>query len=473
MGFRSCFRSYILSMNVTKRRQGSYPVYMSRKNIIGNRLKKGVEAREQVNIPTYTISKQKPRKIPRPVVGIVLAALLIFGTIYLPPMLLDEPVVGQYASVNLIAQADPAAMQEAQSYLQNNPEKDFDGDGLTNEEEQNYGTGIYTPDNDDDGTSDAAELWVTETNPKVADDAIVRYVITADTKNGNDVNTPFQVNNVVLWAENYQAKARGGVIQLPDNSYNFYRFTGWAQFPDTAQGPVTCAYKVVNGIQVPLERNENGYFFIDDASLVNVRVYTEQPESCIVLYLVGNRYILPDNIGTRILNFVLPHKSVGLITSKAALVNDFDGTWDSLEQAKTNQKTIYHAPALPSARFETNDANDLNTLSLIISALEDGQNAIISLMSHTAGEVLLEVYGYTPQGNLLVCSPETNSDDGNFGVLNVSVVCERMLNKDQALEQYQHFWFQGCGYSSTERHRLMLLDFVQAGTTVDKTGEGE
>ena len=429
---------------------------------LGNRMKDRVRAREELTIPTYTLTRQK-RKIPKQVFFTVLAALLIFSSFYLLPMLLEEPDLTYRASVDLRGMAEPGAMESAQSYLRNNPEMDFDNDGLTNEQELDAGTGVYIQDNDDDGVTDYAELFLTETNPRVKDDAIIKFVINADNKNGNTVNTPFKIGNIVLWADDYESKARGSVVQLPDGSYNFYRFKGWVQFP----GEAAAAYMVENNYQTALKRNDSGYFYIEGPGLINVRIYQKQPEACYIVSLLGNRYSMPDNIFFNVLSFILPSKGFGLITCRRALSNDIDGTWD--EVAVTNEKSKYRSDSYPIERFEY-DQQTLEDLSGIFTEIDSGNNVIVSLMSHEVGEVILEVYGYTSRNNLLVCDPSTGE---NFGVINISVIGERHLDQSGTITQYEHFRFDGCGYSSLARHRIVVLDYVDAGATVNWTDKFE
>lgn len=425
------------------------------RKILGNRMKSRVDAREELTIPTYSLIKPK-KKIPRPVLIGTLVVLLIFTTIYLPPMLIEEPDRTTHASVNLTASADPVAMELAQSYMRNHPEGDFDNDGLTNEEELDAGTGIYIVDNDFDGVSDYAELYLTETNPTVADDGIIKFVINADSKTGNTVNTPFKVHDVVLWADDYESKARGSVVKLPDGSYNFYRFQGWVQFPED----VAYAYEVDNGIQTALRKNESGYFYIDSPELKNVRIYAEQPEACYIISLLGNRFSVPDNFFFKFLSWIFPSQGMGLITCRPALANDLDGTWD--EVSVTNEKSQYRASSFPNERFGY-DQRLLTDLSGIMAEIDSGNNVIISLMSHQVGEVIVEVYGYTSRNNLLVCDPSTGED---LGVINIDILPERVLDKSGSIEEYEHFAFEGCGYSSESRHRIVILDYVREGESV-------
>lgn len=417
--------------------------------LFGNRMKSRVNKREEVIIPTYTLKKQK-KKISKPILALVFVAVAIFGIVYLPPMVIAEPDMTYHASIDMTGQANFAALEWASSYLRNNPEADFDNDGLTNEEELSYNTGVYIADNDNDGTTDYAELYLTETNPCVKDESAMNFVIQADSKTGNAVNTPFKLHDVVMWADDYESKARGGVIPLSDGSYNFYRFKGWVQFP----GTVDSAYKVVNGIQQKLKKNDTGYFYIDSAALTNVRIYKEAPEACYILDVLDNRLSLDDNTFGKILCFILPSHGKGFITCKPALKNDLDGSW--VESANANEIVAKKVGGYDEARFGRDDKL-LTNLSAIFSDIDNGKNVVISLMSHEVGEIYLEVYGYTNRGNLLVADPETGKE---LGVINVDVIGERVLDKSGSIASYEHFAWNGCGYSSSARHRIMVVESI-------------
>ena len=419
-----------------------------------NRVKSKVDAREELVIPTYTLGR-KPRSkgFRRILITISILALLLLS-IYLPPYLLDAPDTSFHASVDLTASADRQAMEDAQTYLRNNPDSDFDRDGLTNEEEVSANTGVYLPDNDGDGTSDYAELYLTETNPRNPDDSALNFVINADAKTGNAVNTPFKVNDVVLWADDYSSKARGSVLRLSDGSYVFNRFQGWAQFPTGKY-----AYKVVEGSQVALETNQSGYFYIDTPQLLTVRVYEEQPAPCHLLALLGSRYTLADNFFTRALSFILPSRGFGLITCRSALVNDFDGTWE--ETATANASIAYHPTELKQERFSKNQLT-LPDLASIFHQIDSGNTVILSLMSHEWGESLVEVYGYTNRNNLLVCDPSTGEQ---LGVINITAYSERILDVSGTIQEYEQFAFSGCGYSSAARHRIAIIDILTPSGT--------
>lgn len=420
-----------------------------------NRVKSKVDAREELIIPTYTLGRKPCSKRFRRILITISILTLLLLSVYLPPYLLDAPGTSFHASVDLTASADRQAMEDAQTYLRNNPDADFDRDGLTNEEEVSANTGVYLPDNDGDGTSDYAELYLTETNPRNPDDSALNFVINADAKTGNAVNTPFKVNDVVLWADDYSSKARGSVLQLSDGSYVFYRFQGWAQFPSGKY-----AYKVVEGSQVALDTNSSGYFYIDTPELLTVRVYDEQPAPCHLLTLLGSKYTLPDNFFTQALSFILPSRGFGLITCRPALVNDFDGTWS--ETATANTSIPYQPSDLKQERFSKNQIT-LTDLAVIFHQIDNGNNVILSLMSHECGESLVEVYGYTNKNNLLVCDPSTGEQ---LGVINITAYSERLLDVSGTIQEYEQFAFSGCGYSSAARHRIAIIDILTpAGTT--------
>jgi hypothetical protein len=422
--------------------------------VLGNRVKTRVNSRKsaveaETIIPTYQLHKKK-KKIPRWALILLIIILAIFIIFYLPPMVIDEVDVTTRSSVNLRDYANTNAMEWAKTYLRNNPESDFDGDGLTNEDESNYNTGLYIPDSDNDGVTDYAELYLTNSNPTVKDDSITTFVKQSDLRTGNQVNTPFTIHNIILWADDYYSKARGSVLPLSDGSYNFFRFQGWVQFPEN---PV-CAYKVVNGVQTPLKKNANGYFYIDSKYLTNVRIYQEQPEACYILYVLGTGYTLPENVGTKILSFILPNHGFGVFTIKPALINDVDGTYQ--EKAVTNKIITTSLNDFSDVRFGRNECN-VTDLAKIFEYLENDSNVIISLMSQDFGESILEVYGYTTNNNLLVCDPKTGED---FGYITIKAMSERLLNQSGSIEAWERFSFEGCGYSSAAGNRISILGIM-------------
>ena len=418
-----------------------------------NRMKDVVDAREELTIPTYTLGRRPPGKHFRRNLVIIAAFALLLISIYLPPLFISEPSVDIYASVDLSAKADRTAMESAQIYLRNNPEADFDNDGLTNEAELNANTGVYIIDNDDDGVTDYAELYLTQTAPRIPDTSIQSFVINADAKTGNAVNTPFKMDDVVLWADDYASKARGSVLPLEDGSYIFYHFKGWVQFPVGK-----FAYMVQNGLQTALRTNENGYFYINTDAMVNVRVYEEQPAACHILNLLGARYTIPDNLLGKLLSFLLPSNGFGLITCRSALRNDLDDTWT--ESAIANPITKHSVDVLSEDRFSA-DQRDLKTLNSIFSQIDSGNNVILSLMSHSVGESLVEVYGYTNRNNLLVCDPLTGAE---LGIIRVSPYSTRLLDASGTIQEYQFYFWSGCGYSSSARHRIVVVDAFPAET---------
>ena len=416
--------------------------------MIINRMKKSVDAREELTIPTYTLGRKKKKGVPLKVVIPVAAVLLLAIAIYVPPALNDVPQQNQHDSV--IASGNVAAMEEAITYLRNNPMEDFDGDGLSNEEESRYNTGVYIRDNDFDGTTDYAELYITESNPCVYDDAIIRYVQEQDQRSGNSVNTPFKVHDIIMWADDYAAKARGSVIEVYEDCFVFSNFSGWVQFP----GDVF-PYQVKDGYQTALKTNEQGYYRIEsEGEDVTVHTYDAQPEECYVLSLLGSEYKLAKNALSKTLHFILPNKGFGLIVCHEATASDLDASLE--EQGYCNEIIPYVPGELNSIRFgkDTNQLADLNT---IIRQLDAGHNVIISLMSHTSGEAILEVYGYTSHNNLFVCNPQTGDP---MGILNIGIVSRRLLDETGNINQYEYFTFSGCGYSSEARHRLAIIDYI-------------
>ena len=412
------------------------------------KIKKQTEVRKELEIPTYTLGKKKRQKISFTKKLIIVLVTMLVLAIYGPPLFIEMPDTSLHGSLSAIK--NPAAMEEAITYLRNNLNSDFDGDGLTNEAESNYGTGVYMIDNDGDGVTDYAELYITETNPKVYDDAIVKYIINQDMKTGSQVNTPFKLYDILMWADDYESKAKGSVIEIYDGCYRFSNFNGWVQFPGNV-----FVYQIKNGYQSPVKQNEQGYYQINSLkNNVDVRVYSYELESCYVVNLLGNDFKISDNIFGKIINFILPNSGFGLITCRTATTLDLDGSQD--EKVFVNDIIKYTAPKLDSSRFESTHT-ELTNLTEILYNLKEGNNVLISLMSHTDGESIVSVYGYTNRNNLIVCNPETGEA---LGVLNIQIESRRLLDQSGTINQYEYFEFIGCGYSSFSRHRIAILDYI-------------
>jgi hypothetical protein len=330
------------------------------------------------------------------------------------------------------------------TYWKNMPDDDFDEDGLTNEKETSVGTGAYTVDTDNDGVTDYAELYITETNPKIPTDTVIGYVKRKNAENGKQVNSPIKVYNVVLWPDDYASRARGGVIRTFEG-YKFNKFKGWVQFPEGEY-----AYKIVNGRHVELEKNEQGYFHIDGGD-VSVRLYNEPLETAYKICFIGGGFVrVEDNLLGKALHFMLPNNGSGFITCVKSAVSDFNET-----TGVGGSASIVTPDKIPltDARFGRN-MNKLSDLADIFAKIDGGECVILSLYSKERGEAFVLAHGYLYRGSIFVADITTGE---RLGAINFSEHAERLLDKSGELQQYEWFTFEGCGFDSAKGDRIAIV----------------
>lgn len=155
----------------------------------GSRIRKKVKVKWKLVIPLLTF-------------GCVLLA------IYLPALFPVPRFVGASATIT-----DPLAIQTSQEYLKNNPDMDFDGDGLTNVQEAGHNTNPYKKDSDGDGVMDYAELFVTKTSPLRYDNTMQATIQEALFSSGEKVNSPYKIYDVIVWPDQLEHRASGGMIR--------------------------------------------------------------------------------------------------------------------------------------------------------------------------------------------------------------------------------------------------------------------
>lgn len=407
----------------------------------------------EFDIPEYVIGKtrkkkKKEGKIPKGLKVFLAIFTVLCAFIYITPLffLPSSDALLPSATVS----CDDSMLQAAIAYRSNNPDVDFDGDGLTNEQELTNETNVYGIDNDGDYVTDYAELYLTKTNPRFADDAIVQYIRSL----GGEANEPFKVHNVIMWADDYSSKAVGSVVPLRDG-YKFSNFDGWVQFPEGK-----FAYQVVNGYQKALKENTNGQFYVSSAKTdVVVRVYDKPLETQVQLSLFGNDIYFADSAFGTALSTVLPSYGTFPITCQKVATADIDGT--NNETATVNQIVIVDGNTLQELsdeRFGRNQ-NSLEDLSFVFSEIDNEKNVIVSLFSPMAGEAFVEVYGYTNKDNLLIADPLTGK---GLGYININVCSSKLLDSSETIQQYEWFEFNACGFNSANKHRISFPLSVNA-----------
>ena len=118
------------------------------------------------------------------VTGLVIVCLA--GTIYVPPLFYHTETDNSTMPIT----PDVSAIKTYQTYLKDHPDADFDNDGLKNALESENGTDPWKCDTDEDGVTDYAELYITETSPVNASSVLLNQVANNDKKEGNSLSTP-------------------------------------------------------------------------------------------------------------------------------------------------------------------------------------------------------------------------------------------------------------------------------------------
>ena len=118
-----------------------------------------------------------------------------------------------------------------------------------NSKEQQIGSDPYRVDTDGDGIMDSSEVFLTETSPVIYNKTLIEIAEKQMKDAGKSVQSPFKINNVVMWPDNIEARVYGSVVRTL-NGYRFCNFQGWAQFPEGGY-----AYEIEDGIHRELRRN--------------------------------------------------------------------------------------------------------------------------------------------------------------------------------------------------------------------------
>lgn len=424
------------------------------------RLKKQIDAvigkdkqkkmhQKDISLPEYGEYGQivrKPIRIPNWLVllsTIILASILI---IYVPSFF-----AGSGKGINnYIIFPDSNMIRSANEYLKDNPNGDFDGDGLLNAQETQKGTDPRHVDTDKDGLSDYYELYSSGTSPTSINNDIVSHVKMQAAEEGKNVNTPYKVNDVVMWPADWSSRAKGSVVKTV-NGYRFCNFKGYAQFPSGY------AYRVEDGVHIPLNyrKIENAYEITGD---YEVLLYNKIIPTKYELSFLSNKCYL-DNEGFlsvigKILDIILPAHSP-FIACRRITTEDVDNNPEILVQLKPQ----WLSQDYPDDRFGRN-RTELSDLAQVYAHLNGGECGLVSIFVMNEGEAVFEVYGYDSNGALLLADPDTLKP---VGVLNIVEKVSRIMMNDGNIIRREWFSFNGCGFDSSKKSsRICFFNFGTA-----------
>lgn len=391
--------------------------------------------------------RRKPHKVLYSILGAACALIL---AIYIPTIygaiMHEDNSKGTYFTM-----PNTAALKAYNDYSQAMMTEDFDGDGLTNEQESRYGTSPRNMDTDKDGVSDYAELFVYGTSPTKANNTLYETFVEQDRAAGNKMDTPYKIGDIVMWADNYRAKAYGSVVQTL-RGYRFINFAGWAEFPEGRY-----AYEIQDGKHILLEKRDTE------------NVWRIETENEIILYndllpminrfgFAGHTWYLEDNFFGKLLSFLLPN--VGWITCERIAIMD---TWETTEETVIAPIVKIPFDQEDNTRYGRNQ-NTLQDLAEVYALLRDGDSVLVALNSVYDGEIIAEIYGYDPAGNFLIANAETLEP---VGTLNIEPKASRIIDAEGALILYEYFDFYGLGFDS--RVQFDTIAFLAAAIDASDT----
>lgn len=399
--------------------------------------------RTENSAPMYTTSgdiiyTQKKLNLKWLAIVLPIAAVIgvIAGIIYLPQFFIPDT-----RESNLIADTNPAAHTEMLQYVKTYSGEDFDKDGLSNFEELEAKTDPFFNDTDKDGVLDGYDQ-----TPLKKNDTLYNSILST----GASIKTPYEINGVILWPDNKETWTYGAVIPVR-NGYQFTGFSGWAKFPGGKY-----AYQYIDGRHTLLKHNEKANTWKIERDCVVV-LTDKQPENTYLISFFGNETFMRNGFG-KFLSWLLPEK--GWITAKTMWLDD------TFVDTSNNTFAPYQkvGPSAYDATRYGQYSKSLTDLAEVYDLIDNGYCVLASLMSEQYGETIVEVYGYTNAGNLIVADPQIKSING---IITIDACCSRALTFSGELTENAWFEYYGCGYDS---HKGDMIAFF---STINNKGELE
>lgn len=369
-----------------------------------------------------------------PLLLFLMLVLILHG----PPLLFQSQ--GQNVDESVMLSADANAVLEAAQYLKDNPDEDFDGDGISNEEEGRRGTDPYRMDTDGDGITDYAEIYLLDSNPLVYGDSLIALTRQQMEENQQQINSPYEQHNVILWPDDIESRAFGAVVRTL-NGYRLCNYCGWAQFPEGSY-----VYEVTDGIHKELKRNNEGAVYLSEPNIL-VEAYSSPLDMVYDISFCGQSFYIRNTFVGDLLSFLLPSHGPALISIQKKASIDLDP--DIRQGIEVERKAQKHGDAY-AERFGRNH-NTLTDLSQVYNRLLNGNAVLASLFSQTAGESQIIIYGFTFSGALLITDAGTLKKTGQ---LKITERASRLYNAKGEWVIHEWFTFEGMGFNSEYGDRI-------------------
>lgn len=390
------------------------------------RLKESAGVQSNDTTPTFINIKNKNKKedkrSKKTLLIIFISVISLFSifisSIYIPQLFIKDVSMQNV----LITTPDKEAITLRKNYLNEHPNEDFDDDGVINSQEASQGSDPYKYDSDSDGIGDNLDKAPTKFSDEIADSLALE---------GITKKSPYEMNGVIMWADDESSLIKGGAILLANGNYRISNFKGWIAFSDGEY-----AYEVKNGEHKLLKHKEkeNAWYIDGDTE---VEVLQKEPEYIHKFKIFGYKSYINDNRFSNFLSKLLPEK--GWLTSRKIWLDDTFIKNNSIVFANN-----FNTPKeFDISRFSHSDYK-LSNLTMVYNTIIDGDSVYASLFDEEQGESIIRIIGFDANGNLVAES--LNESDANY--IYVYPTAGKTLTKDNLVVAREWFEFIGCGYNS-------------------------
>lgn len=409
------------------------------------RLEKGTEDLYVRNeeLPEFNVDGSvvtEKKVVDKKLIMLGVGVAVILGIIYMPQFFVGRSSYYEYENAKNI-EPDYSAVRLSANTLRYAAAEDYDSDGLTNADEAMYGTNPWFIDTDDDGVTDYCEVYITVTNPLVYEDTLLKYTENKNAEEGKSYSSPYQIGNVILWADNEKSKAYGSIIETI-TGYHVCNFDGYIKVSEDK----LYVYRNSNGTRELLEYNEAANAWKVSAGDY-IEIYDEPLEYTVETKILGAKFYLDYGTVSGFLAKILPN--YGPLSAQRKTIADVDPEINNYTLADI-EKPEYDA--LAGNRFKLNSIN-ISDLTYVRSIISDGHCVSVSLYNDNIGEYIGIVYGYDEKGNLFVADEETLEP---AGMINITVMAEMIYHKDGIVSR-SYYDFEGFGFSSQTGSRISFF----------------
>ncbi len=429
-------------------------------DIIKNQMKsdKTVKVRP---IPEFSsdgkVIKRGNSILKKRILTVILVLCSIYVVFYAPGLFMRDK---KDISNNMVLDPDTSSIKLYNDMMSKSQSNDFDGDGLDNSTEENYSTNIWSRDSDNDGADDYYEIYVSKTSPtEYNKDILIDIQKKSDKEKGDKVDTPYKCGNVILWAKDYESKAKGGVIETP-LGYHFTDFNGYAQF---AENNALFAYTNDNGKYEPLTFNDK-YEVWNIDNYHNVVMFSSPLEEIVAYKFFGKPVYAKDNFFHTMMVALLPSRS--FISANKMTREDVEPTM-SFTQFADNYNISYDKNNYERLSKKTNTLNDLQ---FVRSMIDENKCVAVSLFNENVGEVRCIINGYNEKNDLFVIDEETYED---LGVIHINEVARKSIDKNGNYAVNTYFTWYGLGFSSDYGDRISFFSVAGSSANFDVKKEAE